>query len=167
VGILAGIALSVGGGLAAQTAPRPAVSILPARPDSAAAAPADTTAPVLLPDRVAAYYFHPTIRCMSCLWIEARSDSTIRAAFSPALREGRLEWRSINIEEPANQALARRLEIEGSTLVIAQLIGGEIVRSEHVDQAWYLVGKPRETYELVRGRVAAYLGESTPAPESK
>jgi hypothetical protein len=157
-----------GPGASAETPPpRPAVSITTALPDSAHAARADTTAPALLPDRVAAYYFHATFRCHGCLWIEATADSTIRTAFQPALKEGRLEWRSINFEDPANQALAQQLKIEGSTLVIAQLVDGEVVRSEHVDQTWYLVGKPKELFDLVHGRVAEYLGDKTAKPEVK
>jgi hypothetical protein len=155
-------------GASTDSPPRPpAVSIITTHPDSAQAVLADTTAPVLLPDRVVAYYFHPTIRCHSCRWIEATADSTVHAAFPAALREGRLEWRSFNLEEPENQALAQQLEIEGSTLVIAQLIGGEIVRSQHVDQAWYMVGKPKELFDHVRGRVAEYLGEKPVKPEAK
>jgi hypothetical protein len=156
------VGLSALPAVAAADVPHPAVSI-----KSALAAPADTTAPVLLPDRVAAYYFHATIRCHGCLWIEATADSTLRAAFAPALKEGRLEWRSINFEEPQNQALARQLEIEGSTLVVAQIVGGEIVRSEHLDQAWYLVDKPASLFDLVHEHIAEYLGEKTAKPEVK
>jgi hypothetical protein len=167
--IVAGLAI---GALAPGTAadsppPPPAASATTAPPTGTPAAPADTTAPVLLPDRVAAYYFHPTIRCRSCLWIEATADSTVHTAFAPELDGGRLEWRSINLEDPWNQDLAQQLEIEGSTLVIAQLIGGEIVRSIHVDQAWYMVDKPKELFDHVCGRVAEYLGEKTAKPEAK
>ena len=56
---------------AADSPPPPAVSVVTPAPDSASAAPADTTAPALLPDRVAAYYFHPTIRCHSSSGVEA------------------------------------------------------------------------------------------------
>jgi hypothetical protein len=156
-------------GTAADSPSRPpAVSILGTpHPDSARAAPADTTAPALLPDRVAAYYFHPTIRCHSCRWIEATADSTVHTAFASALEDGRLEWRSINFEEPADQALAQQLQIDSSTLVIAQLVGGEIVRSMNVDQAWYMVGKPKELFDHVRGRIAEYLGEKPTKPEAK
>jgi len=137
-------------------------------PDSARAATADTTAPVLLPDRVAAYYFHPTIRCHSCRWIEASADSTIHAAFPAAIQEGRLEWRAFNFEEePEGRMLAEQLGLEGSTLVIAQLVDSEIVRSLHVDQAWYMVGKPKELYDHVCGRVTEYLGEKPQQPEAR
>jgi hypothetical protein len=148
-------------------APHPAVSIRTALSDSAHAVQADATAPILLPDRVAAYYFHATIRCHGCLWIEATTDSTIRTAFAPALEEGRLEWRSINFEEPENQALAQQLKIEGSTLVIAQVAGGEIVRSEQLDQTWDLVGKSAALFDLVHEHIAEYLGEKTAKPEVK
>jgi hypothetical protein len=155
------------GAAADSSSPQPAVSIITTHPDSAQAALADTSAPVLLPDRVAVYYFHARIRCHSCRWIEATADSTVHTAFAPALKEGRLEWRSINLEEPENQALVQQLEIEGSTLVIAQVVGGEIVRSMHVDQAWYMVGKPKELFNHVRGRVAEFLGEKTTKSEAR
>lgn len=133
--------------------------------------PGDSTetppALVPLPDRVAVYYFHATIRCHGCLWIEATTDSTIRTAFAPALKEGRLEWRSMNFEEPENQALAQQLKIEGSTLVIAQVVGGEIVRSEQLDQTWYLVDKPAALFDLVHEHIAKYLGEKMAKPEVK
>lgn len=156
-------------GTAADSPPRPpAVSIVStAHPDSAPASPADTTAPALLPDRVAAYYFHPTIRCHSCRWIEATADSTVHTAFASALAEGRLEWRSLNLDEPESQSLAQQLEIDASTLVIAQFVGGEIVRSMHVDQAWYMVDKPKELFDHIRGRVAEYLGEKPTKPEAR
>jgi len=146
-------------GAASASPPAPPTALIVAPPDSSGTAAADTLAPVLQPDRTAAYYFHATIRCHGCLWIEAHADSTIRTAFAQPLKEGRLEWHVLNFEEPQNQALAQEFRIEGSTLVIAQLVDGEVVRSEQVDQTWYLVGKPAEFFALVRGRVAAYLGE--------
>lgn len=157
------------GWLSAALGPEAAAeSVVTPAPDSTLAAPADTTAPVLLPDRVAAYYFHPTIRCHSCQWIEATADSTVHTAFPAAIQEGRLEWRAFNFEEePEGQMLAEQLRLEGSTLVIAQLVDGEIVRSLHVDQAWYMVDKPKELFDHVRGRVAEYLGERPGKPEAR
>lgn len=76
---------------------------------TSAAAPAETTGGPALDgshlvadpveaSRVVVSYFHPTIRCETCLKIEALTERALREAFADELASGRLEWHVMDFD---------------------------------------------------------------------
>lgn len=78
-----------------------------------APAPADSLAPA-----VELIYFHATLRCETCLGLEANIERCLREEFADALESGQLRWRSLNHELGEGRALHTALGLSGSELVL-------------------------------------------------
>jgi hypothetical protein len=124
----------------------------PAGADPAGAASQPAAAPF------AAFYFHGTRRCRTCLKIQAQSEAAIRASLGAELQAGRLAWRPVNIEASGNEHFATDYKVTGSTLVIAEVKDGKPVRFAKLDKTWDLVDDPPRFADYVAREVLAFLG---------
>lgn len=52
--------------------------------------------------RVIVYYFHGTVRCETCLLIEAMAEGALQADFLDELTDGRLLWHPLSADLPEN-----------------------------------------------------------------
>jgi len=104
-----------------------------------------------------AYYFHGTRRCVTCRAIEAQAQQAIQSKFAEELREGKLRWAAINIEDLGNDGYATDYGVTGSTLVIAQLSGGRPARFARLDDVWKLVHDKPAFVDYVTKEVTAFL----------
>lgn len=78
---------------------------------------ATTLAQAQSPDAsvIEAYYFHFTNRCVTCQSVEKVSGDALKE-----LSGGKIVLKSINLDEKGNEALAKRLAIEGQTLLVVK-----------------------------------------------
>jgi hypothetical protein len=70
--------------------------------------------------KVEVYYFHNTRRCATCNAVEDVTLETLKTSYAPQMESGELTFRSLNIEDDANEALARKLNVSGQTLLIVK-----------------------------------------------
>jgi len=68
--------------------------------------------------RVIAYYFHGTTRCVTCKKIEAFAREAIGESFPDAIKDGRLEVRSVDYEEPENEHFLDDYRLPSLSLVL-------------------------------------------------
>jgi len=97
----------------------------------AAAAPAASPA-------VLVYYFHATTRCATCRTIEAYARETVTSRFAADLEAKRLEWRSVNVDEPANRHFIRDFQLYTRSVVLVD--ANDPKRYRVLDKVWQLVG---------------------------
>lgn len=71
-------------------------------------------------DRVEVLYFHSKQRCATCLAIEKNTREALEARFADELKKRTLVFRSIDITEPENQALAETYEVTWSSLFVTE-----------------------------------------------
>jgi len=112
--LLAFVALSIGVLVGKELRPgatRPAGVAPPA--SRTAQAKAGIPAP-----RVIAYYFHGTARCVTCKKIEAFAREAIGESFLDAIKDGRLEVRSVDYEEPENEHFLDDYRLPSLSLVL-------------------------------------------------
>jgi len=110
-----------------------AVAGAPQKPKAAtvvAAAPA--ASPGIL-----VYYFHATTRCATCKTIEAYAHETVASKFAADLEARRLEWRTVNVEEPANQHFIRDFQLYTRSVVVVD--AKDPKRYKVLDRVWQLV----------------------------
>lgn len=141
--------------LAAPAAPADTVAAAPAAPDSA-----------LLAARVVAYYFHGTIRCRTCLAIEAQAEQALRTGLPEPLARGELLWRPVNVEEKRHEHFWSDFKLEGSALVLARVREGEVKGWKVLERVWELVGEREAFLAYVRAETAAALRDG-PEPEAR
>ena len=69
-------------------------------------------------DKVQVFLFHATQRCTTCIAIGKLAGETVDEYFQPELRDGKIEFREINIDLPENKELAQKFQASGSSLFI-------------------------------------------------
>ena len=108
--------------------------------------------------KVIAYYFYGNVRCPSCKKIEAYSQEAIQGGFAAPLKDGRLEWRPINVEEPGNEHFLKDFQIYTKSLVIVDTIDGKQKQWKNLARVWELLYDKDGFIKYVRGEINAYLG---------
>jgi hypothetical protein len=141
-----------------QATPSPATASAQADPPAKATQPLTTSQATETPRMFVAYYFHRTIRCPTCLSIEKQSQEAIELAYGGELSAGRLEWQSVNIEEPGNEHFEKDFALERQSLTLVELQGAEVQRHKKLERVWELVEDPYGFQEYVVTEVALFLG---------
>jgi len=65
--------------------------------------------------KVEAYYFHNTIRCVTCKAVEAEAKADLESLYG-----SQVSFKAFNLEEDATKAIAEKLQISGQTLLIVK-----------------------------------------------
>ncbi|MFC1527101.1 nitrophenyl compound nitroreductase subunit ArsF family protein [Candidatus Latescibacterota bacterium] len=94
--------------------------------------------PGLRPNRVDAYYFHGTARCLTCRALEAYGEEALRGGLSDALEEGSLVWRPTNVDLPENRHLLQDFQLRFRSLVLVEVRDGQVGRWKNLEQIWQL-----------------------------
>ncbi len=110
------------------------------------------------PSRIVGYYFRTAEKCSSCERIEAWSHEAIRGAFAPALAGGRLIWRVVDYEQPANRHFIQDYGLYTKSVVVVEFRDGRESRSITLDKLWRLLHDKPAFQRYIREQVEAYLG---------
>ncbi len=137
------VAASVATLIIKETRPRPA--------------PAAEPASVILPHKVAAYYFHGKKRCETCEKIEKLSREALEGGFADDLKSGRLERRVVNVDEPAHEHFVKEYALKTQALVLSELRDGRQTRWVDLEKIWDLVGNEPAFKKYVQDAARAYL----------
>lgn len=143
-----------------ETLPQVAAKEEVAQAAETPAAQTTATAPAQTDEhtRVIAYYFHYTLRCATCLSIEAQARAAVEMGYAQELKDGRVEWQAVNIDEPDNKHFEQDFELGGSSLVLVEMNGADIVRWTVLGKVWDLVDDEAGFQEYVWTELALYVG---------
>lgn len=100
------------------------------------------------------YYFHATARCTTCRTIEAYAHETVTAAFGADLRSGSLEWRTVNVDEPANRHFIADFQLYTRSVVLVD--ARDPKRFKVLDRVWQLVRDKPAFQKYVEQEVRAF-----------
>ena len=76
-------------------------------------------------DRLIVCCFHGAARCSACTNIEAYAHEAVAEGFPAELSDGRIEWRTLDFEQPENRQLAEEYGVLASSVVLVEMRGGE------------------------------------------
>lgn len=89
--------------------------------------------------KVKVYYFHYSRRCATCNTVESETKLALNNLYGDQMKDNLISFQSINLEEPAGEALAAKLEVEGQSLLV---VNGE-TKSDITEQGFlYAVNSP-------------------------
>jgi hypothetical protein len=74
--------------------------------------------------------FYGTHRCVTCQAIEANAKYTVETFFQDAVKEGRVEFKTVNVDDDKNYAVAEKFGAAGTALFINVIKDG---KEEHID----------------------------------
>jgi len=108
---------------------------------------------------VIAYYFHGTFRCSTCRKLEQYSKEAIEANFNDAIASGKLEFKTVNVEDKGNEHYAKDYQLYTKSLILSLLKNGKEVKSENLSKIWEYVGNKQRFVDYVKREVADFLQE--------
>ncbi|WP_279088952.1 nitrophenyl compound nitroreductase subunit ArsF family protein [Alistipes putredinis] len=76
-------------------------------------------------DHVEVLYFHGKQRCATCMAIEKNAKEAIEEQFADELKNGTVVFKTIDISEPENEAVADKYEVTWSSLFICNWKDGK------------------------------------------
>ena len=109
--------------------------------------------------KVVAYYFHTNTRCDTCRKIEAYSKEAIQEGFKTELRNGTLEMRIVNYEEPENRHYIKDYKLVSKSLILVNVVDGKQTEWMNLKLVWQLVKNKKAFLNYVRGEVRNYLAK--------
>jgi hypothetical protein len=105
------------------------------------------------------YYFMTTYRCPSCHYIEEMTKIALNENFSEQLKSGRMVFKMLNIEEPANDHFVKDYSLYTKSVVLSDQSDGKETRWTNLDKVWQLIRNDAGFKDYIVTQVKAYLGE--------
>jgi thiol-disulfide isomerase/thioredoxin len=107
-------------------------------------------------DRVVACYFHRTERCPTCRKISRFIEGAVRERFADETKSGSVGVTMIDYQAEENQRLAEDYEITGPTLIIMEIVDGEVKRYKRAPKVWALVGNQEKFFDYIEKEIRGY-----------
>lgn len=109
---------------------------------------------------VIAYYFHGNFRCSTCLKLERYSAEAIETNFKDALASGKLEFKTVNVEEKGNEHYGEDYQLYTKSLILSLVKDGKEIKWKNMDKIWEYVGNKQKFMNYVKSGVADLLKEA-------
>lgn len=68
-------------------------------------------------NKIEVYYFHYTRRCVTCNAVETVTKEAIAQMYPEQYKKGQIIFKSINLDEKENEAIAKKCQAEGQSLL--------------------------------------------------
>lgn len=89
--------------------------------------------------------FHSTHRCITCNAIEANTKHTLETYFNKELKEGKITFQVINVDEKGNEKIAEKFEASGTSLFLNVIKNGKEQQINLTEFA-FMNGKNKEKF---------------------
>jgi hypothetical protein len=107
--------------------------------------------------KVVAYYFHTNTRCSTCIKIEQYSHEAIEQGFPDEIKNGNLEMRVVNYENPENRHFIQDYKLVSKSLILVNMVDGKQTKWTNLKLVWQLTGHKDAFLNYVRKEVRGYL----------
>ncbi len=107
--------------------------------------------------KVIAYYFHTNTRCSTCIKIEQYSHEALEQGFPQELKNGTLEMRVVNYEQPENRHFIQDYKLVSKSLILVNVVNGKQTKWTNLKLVWQLTGHKDAFLNYVRKEVRGYL----------
>jgi len=89
--------------------------------------------------------FHSTHRCMTCNAIEANTNYTLNTYFAKELKDDKITFQVINVDEKENEKIAEKFEASGTSLFLNVIKNGKETQINLTDFA-FINGNDQEAF---------------------
>jgi hypothetical protein len=104
--------------------------------------------------------FHKTHRCTSCNIIEDFTTKTLNKYFSSELQKKKLEFISIDVDQPQNKHYIEDYQLFTVSLVIALYAGDKQEKWQNLDKVWDYLNDQEKFSQYIMTSIKSYLSES-------
>jgi len=107
--------------------------------------------------QVVVTYFHTTFRCPTCKKLEAYSRETVENDFAKQIKENKIVFRTVNLEEAENEHFIKDYKLYTKSLIVSLQENGKEIRWKNLPDIWRLVHSREKFEEYVQSEIEAYL----------
>jgi cytochrome c biogenesis protein CcdA len=107
-------------------------------------------------EKVEVLYFHPRFRCVSCNNVEKFAREVTSDEFAKEMKNGKLVFKSLEIDDPKNKELVRELGVTGSSLYVVASGGGKREHSE-IKNVWFHWNNPEKCKDIITSELKSVL----------
>jgi hypothetical protein len=108
-------------------------------------------------EKVIAYYFHGSFRCYTCTNMEKFSKEAIETNFKDALSSGKVEFKTVDVEERSNEHFVSDYNLYTKSLILSLVKDGKEVKSKNLDKIWDLARNKQKFIEYVTGEINGFM----------
>ncbi len=105
-------------------------------------------------DKVEAYYFHFTSRCVTCKTVEAEAKKNIETLYPEQVKSGKITFQAVNLDDASSKELAEKLGISGQTLLI--VCGNQKINLTN-DGFMYARNNPDKFKQIIKEKIDKLL----------
>jgi hypothetical protein len=105
-------------------------------------------------DKIEAYYFHFTARCMTCRTVESLAKEDIETLYPELVKQGKISFQAINLDDASSKAIAEKLQISGQTLL---LVKGDQKINITNEGFMYAVHQPEKLKAVIKEKIDSLL----------
>lgn len=99
-------------------------------------------------------YFHGKQRCPTCRAIEKETKELVSTAFADEMKEGKLMFKTLDIDE--NEALADKYQVTWSSLI---LVDNDSGKEKYEDMTKFAFGNARKSPDTFKNGLAEKIRE--------
>jgi len=113
-----------------------------------------SVASVTKSDNVEVYYFHTTIRCVTCKTVEAEAQKNVEMLYADQVKAGRISFTAINLDGATGKSLGEKLGVNSQTLLIVK--GDQKINITN-EGFLYAVSQPQKFAEVMKSKIDPLL----------
>jgi hypothetical protein len=99
---------------------------------------------------VEVYYFHMTLRCVTCKTVEAEARKNVEMLYPDQVKDGKISFTALNLEEATGRAMGERLGVNSQTLLIVK---GEQKINITNEGFLYAVSQPQKFTDIMKSKI--------------
>jgi len=92
--------------------------------------------------------------------MENYSREALEANFKDTLASGKLEFKSVNVEEDKNEHFVKDYQLYTKTLLLSFVKGGKEVRSKNLDKIWEYARDKNKFMDYVTQETRLFMEEA-------
>ncbi len=100
------------------------------------------------------YYFHMTIRCVTCKTLEAEARKNIEMLYADQVKAGKISFTALNLEEATGKSMGEKLGVNSQTLLIVK--GDQKINITN-EGFLYAGSKPLKFTEIIKSKIDALI----------
>lgn len=109
-------------------------------------------------EKIEVINFHATQRCVSCSTLGKYSEETIYEFFQSELRDGIIDFQSINVDLSENREIAKKYQASGSSLYINAIYEGQ----DHIEEdvrVWRILSDEQQFKVYLKNKINGLLNK--------
>jgi hypothetical protein len=99
---------------------------------------------------VEVYYFHRTVRCVTCKTVEAEARKNIEMLYPDQVKAGKISFTALNLEEATGKSMGEKLGVNSQTLLIVK--GDQKINITN-EGFLYAVSQPQKFSDVIKSKI--------------